>query len=285
MLTATSPVLLNDDKPYNVPLALGLLFSEVFVLFLVGGFLVVVFVGLGLGFGLVALVGGFVSGLVGGFVGGLVSGFVGVLVGGFVGGLVGGLVLIVVGLAFSEPVFSLIALASSAAGVCSVITSFGFTSFVWIISSLTVSGTSATVALLTRAAFFFLFKFFLKVKLNYVRILCVSGFEWVSLFVCHLNKTLGKAPYTFSSGSLVSKIIFIGTFSFLNIIYEIPSPWYKLIQIFYLFDLVLLLFFGLELFLLASIGCSLTLTGSYDVLRISFIFSKMLSTKRLYLTI
>lgn len=69
MLTATSPTLLNEESPYNVPFALGLLFSLVFFtlfLVLVAGFLVVVlagaFVGLGfldfagaLGFAVVAL--------------------------------------------------------------------------------------------------------------------------------------------------------------------------------------------------------------------------------------
>lgn len=57
MLTATSPLLLRDERPYNVPLALGLLFSLDFVLFLfVGGFLVVDVVD-GLGFGLAVLAG------------------------------------------------------------------------------------------------------------------------------------------------------------------------------------------------------------------------------------
>lgn len=107
MLTETSPVLLNDDKPYNVPLALGLLFCEVLVLFLVGGFFVVIFAGafVGFGLGLVALGGGFTAGFLAGF---------GVGFG--------------VGFAFSEPTLSLIDLGSFARGVCSATTSLGFTS-------------------------------------------------------------------------------------------------------------------------------------------------------------
>lgn len=76
MLTATSPVLLNEDKPYRVPLALGLLFSEpAFTLLLVAtGFLVDLA-------GAFVLVGALVVLLAGALVGlaleglGLVSGF------------------------------------------------------------------------------------------------------------------------------------------------------------------------------------------------------------------
>lgn len=59
MLTATSPTRLKDDNPYRVPLALGLLFSVVFTLFLFlfDGFFVVVLGGLV--FGLVVVLAGF----------------------------------------------------------------------------------------------------------------------------------------------------------------------------------------------------------------------------------
>lgn len=147
ILTVTSPVRFSDESPYNVPLARGLLFSLVFVLFLVVvGFFVVDFVGCGLGF--VCFVGGL----------GVFVGCLGVFVGGFV--------LIVVGLAFE------LAAASRAldciafwinspadSGVISLTSGF---------SSLVFSGISVDVCLISpRAVFFFLFDDFLEIITSY----------------------------------------------------------------------------------------------------------------------
>lgn len=128
----TSPCLFKDESPYKIPLALGLLFSLVFTLFLLPGFVVVAFVGFV--FGLIVFLAGF----------------------GF------GVVVVDLGLAFC-----FVALASATA--CSTIalaTLFSDTSLFLLESSI-FSGTFSLIILLSfipaRAEFFFLFEVFLKI--------------------------------------------------------------------------------------------------------------------------
>lgn len=134
MLTATSPVLLNDDNPYKVPFALGLLLETVvLVLFLVGtGFLLVL-----------------------GFDVGFVLGFV-VLVGGF--GL---------GVGFAFPLSDFNALPSAAFWICSTgFSLLGLSTLLFFSVSLDAILSLVFSALPARAAFFFLLDVFLETILN-----------------------------------------------------------------------------------------------------------------------